>query len=96
MKIPKNLRELPIDDMLVGESGYAFPWAMFADEHEEVYINGNYGYSETPTKKHMLYIKRKKNGFVVDISKCKNKRWTVRYKVYINEKDKLPIIKIKE
>ena len=96
MKLPKQFREMPIDEMMIGESGYAFPYAMFADEHEEVYINGNYGYSETPTKKHMLYIKREKKGFIVYLSNCKNKRWTVRYKVYIDDKERLPIIKIKE
>lgn len=45
-KLPGAMRERQIKDMAFGESGFAVPWAMYADEDGDLFINGGYTVDE--------------------------------------------------
>lgn len=61
---------LMIADLKIGESGYAFPWAMRVDTHDKAFLNA--GYAIQWDKGHIvtLGVRRNEHGWHADISGC--------------------------
>ncbi len=77
-QLPNHLEEIAIRDMLEGESGYAYPWAMWADVNGRLWLNGDYPFCKEADKTAQMKITRIDKSFEVDISRCKNERWALK------------------
>uniref|UniRef100_A0A6M3JGV0 Uncharacterized protein n=1 Tax=viral metagenome TaxID=1070528 RepID=A0A6M3JGV0_9ZZZZ len=75
MKLPKDRYERTIKEMPPHTSGWTVPWAMYADEDGELWINGNYTvFSDRGGTVNML-VGRTSSGVVVSIVEC-DAKWS--------------------
>ena len=76
--LPEHLEEITIKDMIIGESGYAVAWAMYAERDSTLWLNGDYTFDKEPGGTADMKIERVNGGFKVDISKVDldSRKWS--------------------
>ena len=94
MKIPDHLITIGIADMLVGESGWTVPWAMYADYDGELYINGKYPFEMNKHGTVAMLIRRSDKGFVVDTAECGEHKWSLTGDIFVGGADALPVVEV--
>ena len=96
MKIPDNLVEVALKDVLIGESVYVVPWAMYAETDGELFINGKYDFHLSSFRTSQMKLTRMKDGFVVDISNCRDEKWSPSGACYVGGSLPIPVIGLEE
>ena len=89
-KLPPSLEEVRLLDMLDGMSGYVVPWAMFSDDHNYLWLNGNYTFDVSPLGTSTMKVSRERGAYTVDISKCQGDRWS-RSPSYVGDFAPIPV-----
>jgi len=59
-----------ISQMQWGESGWAVPWALYHNTHDELCLNGRHLFFSKQTTEHCMKVKRGKATYTADISQC--------------------------
>lgn len=93
MKIPDDLLEVGIADMLMGEDGWTVPWAMYIGDDDELYLNGKYTYSSLPRGTEQMHVTKTTAGYVVDLSRCDKPRYS-RGVAYVGDADPVPVAEL--
>ena len=85
MKLPDSLARVSLADMCLGETVYVAPWAMYVDTLGECYLNGGYSFVYQPFGTQQLEVSKTLDGYVVNVSKCPNHKWSVGMSGYVGE-----------
>jgi hypothetical protein len=64
--LPDHMVLETIKDMPLGGVGYCVPWAVYANEKKELFLNARYSYKTDEFGNHAMRIYRVKEGFKVD------------------------------
>lgn len=64
-KLPRSMKQETIADMGIGESKYTVPWAMWADEDEELWLTPEFVAYDEPGGTVQMRITRTEAGFRV-------------------------------
>jgi len=91
-KLPEALEERTIYRMLPGDAGYTLPWAVWADADRELWINGDYSYTDQIEGTSTLRIRRTESGVEVDFSTVGDCRHSVGASSWDSLEHKLPVI----
>jgi hypothetical protein len=95
MKLPSDLEETnTFERMPIGATGYTVPWAMFADASGELYLNSKYTFDAEPGGTMQLQVLHTPQGFIVDVSRCRDYRWNKSNPSYVGTFTPLPVMKI--
>ena len=93
MRLPESLEETnQLRRMRIGESGWTVPWAMTVDGRRSLWLHAEYTYDSEPLEAAQMYVARIDGGFLVDVSRCKDHRWTPRSSEWGND---LPVIELR-
>ena len=96
MKIPDHLAEVTLKDTVQNETVYTVPWAMYAETDGELFINGKYDVSHSPGGTNTMILTRVDDGFRVDISRCKDYRWSQTGCHHVGGSYPMPVLSLKE
>ena len=71
--VPAKVR---VEEMGAGYRGFAVPWAMFVDDDEHFWLNGNYSVYPEPHAKACMDVARTLEGYFVGVSGCQDRTWS--------------------
>ncbi len=94
-KLPNKYKKQNLHDILVGETVYTVPWAMYADENCDLWLNGNYSFYDSPMGTATMSVSRTKRGYIVDIFSCSGHYWNCSKPAYVGKFVPIPVIEIK-
>lgn len=66
--LPEQFEEQTIDCMMVGESGYTVPWAMWVDTARRCWLHPRYTVRSEPFGTATMRIERQDDGYHVEIA----------------------------
>ena len=76
--LPKSRKEKNLLDMKSGATTWTTPWAMYADESNSLWLNGDYTqHNNRVGTANMKVHKTLKGDYVVDISNCGDYKWNI-------------------
>ena len=77
-KLPSYLQEDTIEDMSPGDGGWTVPWAMYADKHGDLWLNGNYTLNSRSDGTVQMYVARSEADglYRVNVRQCGEYRWS--------------------
>lgn len=93
-KLPINLEQETIEDMLIGEECWVAPWAMYADTDSSLWLNSGYSIHNKQFGTVNMKIKRVEDGYLVDVSKCADYGWKPARPGYATPFTPLPVIQL--
>lgn len=64
-ELPRSMETVTIADLLVGETAYTAPWAMYADQDRKLWLNPGFTFEERPGGTSQMQITRTSEGFRV-------------------------------
>lgn len=97
-KLPDFLEQRKLSDLMIGETVWTVPWAMFADDDGDLWLYGNFSYHEGPGGTVSMKVSKTGSGYVVDISECKDYRWSrdgESSAVMVKKGNSIPVTKLK-
>ncbi|MFH1635787.1 MAG: hypothetical protein ABIG63_17485 [Chloroflexota bacterium] len=94
MKLPEDRYEKTIKEMPPGTMGWTVPWAMYADEDGELWVNGNYPLFPDSGGTVTMLVGRTPMGVVVNICKCDTK-WSRSIPCYAGDFTPLRVEEVK-
>jgi hypothetical protein len=66
--LPEELEENEIGCMMDEESGYTVPWAMYADQNGQLFLNEKYTLQDNPRGTASMKISKIDSKYIVDIT----------------------------
>jgi hypothetical protein len=93
-KLPEELEYVGLKDLIEGESTYTLPWAMYADDEGNLWLNGNYPLNKEPKGTAKMRVTKRNGGYIVDVSLCKDSRWSRGGGQFVGEFVPLPVHKV--
>ena len=93
--LPRSREEATIGSMVAGDSGFAVPWAMYADSDGRLWLNGKYPIRGTYGGTSQMKVKCDPDGYKVDASCSDGHAWTRGDCVYAGGNHPLPVAKCK-
>lgn len=94
--LPEQLESVTLKDMLDGESFYIMPWGMYADNDGRMWLNGNYPISGEEKGTLKLLVTKRHGAYIVDVSMCKNEKWSRGEPSFVGDFTPLPVAEIAE
>jgi len=92
--LPKDIEELEIKDIPDGIHFYTVPWAMYADENGELWLNGNYNADKEKYGTVKMDVIRLFGSYIVNITHCKDYKWNKENPCYAGEYTPIPVSKL--
>ena len=94
--LPEHLEEVTIKDMIIGESGYTVPWAMYAERDGTLWLNGDYMFEKEPGGTVEMKIERVNGGYKVDIRRVdeKSRRWSSTGPGFFGSFKPVPVVEL--
>lgn len=96
VRLPDELEKKTLETLLPGETVYTLPWAMFADKDGELWLNGNYPYSQEPYGTMSMRVSRVRGGYHVDLSHVDSgsRTWSRVGAGYVGNPNPLPVVEL--
>ncbi len=92
--LPESRRQLRLEDMKCGDSGWTVPWSMHSNYRGEKMLNGSYTLYDSPGGTVQMKVTRTADGYVVDISKAGYYTWREGPTNYCGDFTALPVKEI--
>lgn len=70
--LPEQFEYMTINKMVVGDSGYTVPWAMWVDKSRNCWLHPDYTLSAKPGGTVEMRVEKRKNGFHVWLAPGEN------------------------
>lgn len=78
-RLPQRLEETnTIDRMKIGQGGWVVPWGMWADHGRRCWLRPKYTFDAEEFGTARMRVDRTEDGYVVDVSRCRDQRWEPR------------------
>jgi len=90
-RLPDELVQCGIKDMIEGEVGWTVPWAMYADYDGSLWLNGSYTLQENPGGTVEMMISKKYNQYIVDITHCLEWKWNKGTPGFVGDFEPIPV-----
>jgi len=74
--LPKVAAKVRAHQMGVDSRGFAVPWAMFVDQVDRFWLNGNYSVYPKPSAKACMEVARTSEGYFVGLLRCLERTWS--------------------
>jgi hypothetical protein len=92
--LPDSLERNTLSDLIIGETVYTVPWAMYAGQDGRLWLNGNYSIHHSSGGTAQMAVTKTKDGYTVDISQCKDERWGRGEGNYVGGSAPIPVSKL--
>jgi len=93
--LPEDLEEKTVGGMLLGEEGYAVPWAMFVASGRRCFLNGYYTIHDEMGGTVNMKVLRRNDGYAVDVSGCGDYKWSGGgRRAYVGGADAINVVEI--
>jgi hypothetical protein len=84
VKLPKQLEQLTLYDLLEGQEVYTIPWALWADQNGDLWLDIRNPYTNELQGTSSMKVTKKDGKYICDITKCGYFRWARNQTYYSN------------
>jgi hypothetical protein len=81
--------------MEVDSRGFAVPWAMYVDEQERFWLNGNYSVYLETSERACMEVSRMADGYFIGVSGCQDRPWSPEGRYYSDAFVPLPVLNLR-
>ena len=92
--LPEHLVEISLQDLIVGESGWIVPWAMYAKKDGTLWLNGNYTFEKEQRGTASMRVERVAGGYSVDLNQCQDERYSLSGPCFMGDFAPLAVVEI--
>lgn len=92
--LPEHLAEISLQDLILGETGWIVPWAMYAEKDGTLWLNGNYTFQEKQAGTASMLVERVEGGYSVDLHQCQDERFSLDGPCFMGDFTPLAVVEV--